>query len=430
MAPGYSGTTPQTDVNAMLARANQMIAESVGKEARALQLEATATSGSRQSMIATSLVNFQAIPAAALGDYVWLDTNGNGVQDAGENGIAGATVTLLDASGSPLAGVNPITTGINGFYKFDHLVPGTYSVQFVLPGGYVFTGRDQGSNDAKDSDASPTTGQTGTYTLASGQYNDTVDAGAYQPVSVGDFVWNDSKTDGIQDSGELGINGVTLTLTGTDGTGTAITPRTRPPQATAAICSTVCLREPTRSPSTPATSPPAALTTGPPRHTPGLRHGSGQQPQPHRYHPAFLPSADNDLTLDFGYYLAQPRINIVKLTNGTDNNSPTGPVVPVGSTVTFTYIVTNSGNVPLSNLSVTDDKGATPSTSPATPTTTACLISPRPGPTPPAPPPSPASTKTPAPSPATPVDEQGTDIPGHADRPTATSTTTSAPPPA
>ena len=53
-------------------------------------------------------------------------------------------------------------------------------------------------------------------------------------------------------------------------------------------------------------------------------------------------------------------MNIVKLTNGTDNNSPTGPVVPVGSTVTFTYIVTNSGNVPLSNLSVTDDKGVTP----------------------------------------------------------------------
>ncbi|MCU0873929.1 MAG: DUF11 domain-containing protein, partial [Pirellulaceae bacterium] len=52
-------------------------------------------------------------------------------------------------------------------------------------------------------------------------------------------------------------------------------------------------------------------------------------------------------------------IQIVKLTNGTDNNSPTGPVVPVGSTVTFTYIVTNTGDLPLANLVVTDDKGVT-----------------------------------------------------------------------
>jgi uncharacterized repeat protein (TIGR01451 family) len=57
-----------------------------------------------------------------------------------------------------------------------------------------------------------------------------------------------------------------------------------------------------------------------------------------------------------------PRINIVKLTNGTDNNAPTGPVVPVGSTVTFTYVVTNPGDETLSNVVVRDDNGtsATP----------------------------------------------------------------------
>ena len=65
---------------------------------------------------------------------------------------------------------------------------------------------------------------------------------------------------------------------------------------------------------------------------------------------------DTDIDHHFG---AAPGVNIVKLTNGTDNNSPTGPVVPVGSTVTFTYIVTNTGNVPLANVVVTDDKGVT-----------------------------------------------------------------------
>jgi uncharacterized repeat protein (TIGR01451 family) len=51
-----------------------------------------------------------------------------------------------------------------------------------------------------------------------------------------------------------------------------------------------------------------------------------------------------------------PGINIVKFTNGDDANSPPGPLVAVGSTVTFTYVVTNPGNVPLDNVVVTDDQ--------------------------------------------------------------------------
>ena len=54
--------------------------------------------------------------------------------------------------------------------------------------------------------------------------------------------------------------------------------------------------------------------------------------------------------------LPVPSVKIVKLTNGTDNDTPTGPVVLVGSTVTWTYIVTNTGNVTLTNVTVTDDK--------------------------------------------------------------------------
>ena len=57
----------------------------------------------------------------------------------------------------------------------------------------------------------------------------------------------------------------------------------------------------------------------------------------------------------------QPAINIVKQVNGVDANTATGPILAVGSTATFTYIVTNTGNVPLSNVSVVDDNG-TPGT--------------------------------------------------------------------
>src|SRR5262249_39764407 len=52
-----------------------------------------------------------------------------------------------------------------------------------------------------------------------------------------------------------------------------------------------------------------------------------------------------------------PGIHAAKLTNGTDNSSAPGVFVPVGSTVIFTYIVTNTGNVPLAGVSVRDDNG-------------------------------------------------------------------------
>ena len=56
------------------------------------------------------------------------------------------------------------------------------------------------------------------------------------------------------------------------------------------------------------------------------------------------------------YFGDAPAINIVKLVNGQDADTPTGPQVSAGSTVTFTYVVTNTGNVPLANVVVSDDK--------------------------------------------------------------------------
>jgi uncharacterized repeat protein (TIGR01451 family) len=49
-------------------------------------------------------------------------------------------------------------------------------------------------------------------------------------------------------------------------------------------------------------------------------------------------------------------INIVKFTNGDDANSPPGPIVAEFDLVTWTYVVTNTGNVPLSDVVVTDDQ--------------------------------------------------------------------------
>ncbi len=57
------------------------------------------------------------------------------------------------------------------------------------------------------------------------------------------------------------------------------------------------------------------------------------------------------------YFGENPVIEIVKYTNGQDANTAPGPFIPVGEAVTWTYDVTNSGNVTLANISVTDSEG-------------------------------------------------------------------------
>lgn len=52
-----------------------------------------------------------------------------------------------------------------------------------------------------------------------------------------------------------------------------------------------------------------------------------------------------------------PSIDIEKATNGQDADNPTGPQIPVGDPVTWTYVVTNTGNTALSNVAVSDDQG-------------------------------------------------------------------------
>jgi hypothetical protein len=54
-----------------------------------------------------------------------------------------------------------------------------------------------------------------------------------------------------------------------------------------------------------------------------------------------------------------PEIRVEKSTNGQDADEAPGPKVLVGSTVTWQYVVTNTGNVPLTNVLVTDDKVGT-----------------------------------------------------------------------
>src|SRR5271157_2226568 len=125
---------------------------------------------------------------------------------------------------------NYTTTAADGSYHFTE-PPGTYTVtvnatNFNAGGplaGYVptATGKGTAANDSNPSPSGTTPG-----TLAEGQSDLTIDFGFYKPVTIGDYVWNDANANGIQDANEVGIAGVTLTLSGTSGAGSNITATT------------------------------------------------------------------------------------------------------------------------------------------------------------------------------------------------------------
>ena len=163
---------------------------------------------------------------AALGDYVWLDRNSNGIQDESvSDGINGVTVKLFVDNGDNVAGAGDalVATTVTaddvyhrpGYYLFDHLIPGLpYYVQFVQPAvASGFTIRHAGGDSTVDSDASTSD----IVTLAPDEVNRTLDAGLVVPtgtLALGDQVWLDNNNNGVFEpqSGEVGIDGVRLDL--------------------------------------------------------------------------------------------------------------------------------------------------------------------------------------------------------------------------
>ena len=113
---------------------------------------------------------------ASVSDFVWEDTNTNGVQNADELGIDNVTVNLFGSDDNLLGST---TTSGGGFYSFNSLQPGQYYLEFVLPEGYVFSPKDQGEDDTIDSDAD-LAGQTDMFILDPDDNDTTWDAGLYQ----------------------------------------------------------------------------------------------------------------------------------------------------------------------------------------------------------------------------------------------------------
>jgi hypothetical protein len=165
-----------------------------------------------------------------IGGTIWTDTDASGTLDTDEggNGIAGVTVVLYDdvngsstLDGSDLVVASTITDA-DGNYSFPNLADGSYLVQVTdeagkLGGYWKSTGPNPGADDNSQSVPYPVT-------VGSGQSDTTGDFGYYaNTAALGNRVWNDANENGIQDSGEVGLADVEVTLTITYPNGDATT---------------------------------------------------------------------------------------------------------------------------------------------------------------------------------------------------------------
>ncbi len=142
----------------------------------------------------------------AIGDRVWSDADGDGIQDAGEAGIAGVTLELQTTAGAVVA---TTTSTADGDYLFTSVPYGEYKVVITDTGnvlaGYTAT---EGPQSEGGLVSNPVTLSDALRTITD------VDFGFDSPntLLISDKVWYDADADQVVDAGEPGIEGVTVNL--------------------------------------------------------------------------------------------------------------------------------------------------------------------------------------------------------------------------
>lgn len=185
-----------------------------------------------------------------IGNRVWNDANGNGLQDADESGIQGVQISLRSPGIDGIYftaddQISNTTTNLMGLYYFDASTisfadarkpVGWTNVRGILPGypyqieidsgqsalrGYHFTGNSNTDSSRRtiDNDGSPDGAMVISRFSTTHNTHD-IDFGFKNMTTIAGYVWNDRNSNGIQQTDENGIGNVTATLY--DSSGTAV----------------------------------------------------------------------------------------------------------------------------------------------------------------------------------------------------------------
>ncbi|MBK8092606.1 MAG: putative Ig domain-containing protein [Verrucomicrobiaceae bacterium] len=174
-------------------------------------------------------------PSLSIGDYVWADTNCNGLKNPKEPGLPGLAVQLWQpgVDGLPDTGddqmLQTTQTDANGYYLFSGLPAGNYYVRLPVlnpewptaaPADPADNGEDNDSNGLQSGgigspvrspviqlafNAEPGVG-------GSTNQEMTIDFGFCASLVMGNLVWSDEDNDGLFDAGEDGVANAQLAL--------------------------------------------------------------------------------------------------------------------------------------------------------------------------------------------------------------------------
>lgn len=158
----------------------------------------------------TVSLQMEMVRSCTLAGLVWFDEDEDGLLSAGEGGLSGARVLLLDGQGQTLEN---LTTAGDGVFRFDSLLPGDYRIQVTLPDGLIFTKTPVIENISRlIADVDAPTGVSGAISLSAGQTVDGLICGAVACGSISGAVWEDLNADGLLTDGEPFLAGAQIDL--------------------------------------------------------------------------------------------------------------------------------------------------------------------------------------------------------------------------
>ncbi|MEM7125603.1 MAG: SdrD B-like domain-containing protein [Chloroflexota bacterium] len=251
----------------------------------------------------------------AIGDRVWLDANGNGLQDEemSQAGVSGITVMLYGEENQLVA---TTTTDATGTYRFERLLGGNYYLVFDLPSSYAPTDDEVGTDESEDSDVDSTTWRTPIINITSGENDTDWDLGLIVPnvtgeatAIIGGEVWEESRgtngrVDGLRDDTEMALSSIVVKLYDNLGDlmATTFTDQTGAYTFTNVLTGTYYLEF--VSPSSPSSSQVYSFTTS--SEVSGVDNDSDANSQTGRTMPIRVVSGSEDFTWDVGFFTFDP----------------------------------------------------------------------------------------------------------------------------
>lgn len=142
---------------------------------------------------------------ATIRGTVFLDTDRDGIRDAGENGVASRSVFLDINNNSTLdSGEATTSTNASGEYTFTGLLPGDYKIRQILPSGFIQTSpAGNAANDATVTENQIVTGE---------DFGTATSTPTPTGATIRGTVFLDADRDRIRDAGEAGVSGRTVYL--------------------------------------------------------------------------------------------------------------------------------------------------------------------------------------------------------------------------